>query len=157
MRNHTNSKGFSLIELMIVIAIIGILAAIAIPSYKTYVLKSKTAALLNAVQAGQTAINEHVASTGDLSCNNMSNYTQGVSWNAYQPTVAWIGYGNWDTDICYSEANAPFDEFGGNFFFIYRSTAAADGALTWQCYVMTDMDSDIVFAISPNGCIIEPY
>ena len=36
-----NNKSFSLVELMVVIAIIGILSAIAVPSYRTYILKQK--------------------------------------------------------------------------------------------------------------------
>jgi len=60
----TMQKGFTLIELMIVIAIIGILAAIAIPAYQDYTIRAKVTEGINLAGAAKLAVAETFDSTG---------------------------------------------------------------------------------------------
>ena len=62
---NTAQKGFTLIELMIVVAIIGILAAIAIPAYQDYTTRAKMTEVMNYSAAAKTAVSECLSSTGD--------------------------------------------------------------------------------------------
>ncbi|MDB6097184.1 MAG: prepilin-type cleavage/methylation protein [Francisellaceae bacterium] len=62
--NQTKNDGFSLIELMIVIAIIGVLAAIAVPSYRNYVIKARVSELMGLARVAQTQVVEAYTTNG---------------------------------------------------------------------------------------------
>lgn len=70
----TTQTGFTLIEIMIVIAIIGILASVALPHYSSYASRARAAAVVAELASVKSAVNECIAQTGAIiGCNAGSN------------------------------------------------------------------------------------
>lgn len=79
---RTAQKGFTLIELMIVVAIIGILAAVALPAYQDYTVRARVSEALVMASAAKTGVSENAANgatTLDLGVTTISSATSNVS------------------------------------------------------------------------------
>jgi len=87
MRNL--QKGFTLIELMIVVAIIGILAAVAIPAYQDYIARAQVSEAVSLAAGGKTPMAEYMADKGawptdasDIMGNLSGKYTSRITISA---------------------------------------------------------------------------
>ncbi|TGD74051.1 prepilin-type N-terminal cleavage/methylation domain-containing protein [Mangrovimicrobium sediminis] len=137
--NKQVQKGFTLIELMIVIAIVGILAAIALPAYQDYIVRSKMSEPLAALAEAKTSISEFYATNNYMPEDSDK---AGLLTNPAKDIVVSIGYSSTIS------ANLPLVTAviadgvipGGNdpYGFSLSGVTRGGSTLAWKCKSVQD-------------------
>ena len=100
-------KGFTLIELMIVVAIIGILAAIAIPAYQDYTIRAQVTEGLNLAGAAKTAVAESFSNSGVAPADRTAAGMTATATDTAGKYVTQVQVANGRIDVTYGDqANA---------------------------------------------------
>jgi len=137
-------QGFTLIELMIVVAIIGILAAVALPAYQDYTIRAKMSEIILAMSACRTSITEVYQSGGTAPAANnwgceggvASKYVAGIATNTNGVVTATVqGISpSVDTSVV---TLAPLVSNGGTIQ-VANSATMGIGLYGWRCGSSTD-------------------
>jgi type IV pilus assembly protein PilA len=127
------NQGFTLIELMIVVAIVGILAAIAIPAYQDYTVRSKISEAMTALAAAKTSISESYISNGGMPTDPNG---AGVNTGAQGKIIASMGYDDLNTtesEVWVVLINSELSGANGTAFGMHGSGSAT--GVIWTCGV----------------------
>ena len=122
-------QGFTLIELMIVVAIIGILAAIAIPAYQDYTVRSQVSEGAVLADGAKTAIAEFYNNTGRYP---NSNYSAGLETNTsiIGKYVTSVSATSGVIQVLFNSVQA---KLSGKYLTYSAYASSTQGSITWNC------------------------
>ena len=124
-------QGFTLIELMIVVAIIGILAAIAIPAYQDYTIRAQVSEGLNLSGGAKAAVTEFFQDRGTMPTGNTNAGLAG-SGTIQGKYVGSVAVGNADGIITVTYGNDAHQVINGESITLTADTTQA-GSVQWDC------------------------
>ncbi|MEY8674129.1 prepilin-type N-terminal cleavage/methylation domain-containing protein [Francisella philomiragia] len=126
-------KGFSLVELMVVIAIIAILAAVAFPIYSNYVIRSKVGAAVTAIGSTKMDIAEIVMHSGEMTNINSTGIGSSATFNTKALPSESTSSLSYTTTVLNSSIIISFTipVSGSITLTPYYNTAAQ--SMTWEC------------------------
>ena len=134
---RTMQKGFTLIELMIVVAIIGILAAVALPAYQDYTTRAKVSEIILAGSSAKTAVSEAAQVLSVMpEVGSVAIDTQISKW------VSGVGYKytNASEGLIVAAASSADNKLtGGGVAFV--GALQSNGQVTWTCRAAVAADS----------------
>ena len=125
----TNQKGFTLIELMIVIAIVGILAAVALPAYQDYTIRAKIAEPMATLSEAKTSMSEYFVAMGKLPATSTAAGVRTSIGTDITSTMAVASSGNLEVTLT---ADASLGDAASQSI-ILSLKSSSDGQLQYKC------------------------